>query len=415
MDVDGPLELKPLHPFQSEIGARIQAFLRKTEPGRALLSLPTGSGKTRVVVQAVVESIRHGEFGGAVVWVAQSDELCGQAVQSWAQIWRVFGPDRRLRVSRLWGQTNNRVVEAEAPHVVVCTYQSLVTRLATPAYKWLQSASCIIIDEAHGSIAPSYTEILEAFGLTARHTARPLIGLTATPFRSAADPAETRWLVNRYGQQRFDHGVIPGDDPYSALQEMGVLARVDQEVLPGSELTLTESELDELVQFNRLPASAESRLGEMMPRNRRIVQSIKALPHDWPVLLFATSVDQANLMAALLSVEGISCKAISGATDHGARRHYIEEFRRGRIRVLSNYNVLATGFDAPSLRALYIARPVYSPVLYQQMLGRGLRGPLNGGKDRCLVVNVEDNIAQFGEQLAFRHFEYLWRPGAASP
>ena len=65
---------------------------------------------------------------------------------------------------------------------------------------------------------------------------------------------------------------------------------------------------------------------------------------------------------------------------------------------------------APSLRALYIARPVFSPVLYQQMLGRGLRGPLNGGKERCLVVNVEDNIAQFGEQLAFRHFEYLWRP-----
>jgi len=48
-------------------------------------------------------------------------------------------------------------------------------------------------------------------------------------------------------------------------------------------------------------------------------------------------------------------------------------------------------------------------VLYQQMLGRGLRGPLNGGKERCLVVNVEDNIAQFGEQLAFRHFEYLWK------
>jgi hypothetical protein len=37
-----------------------------------------------------------------------------------------------------------------------------------------------------------------------------------------------------------------------------------------------------------------------------------------------------------------------------------------------------------------------------------LRGPLNGGKEKCLIVNVADNINTYGEQLAFRHFEYLW-------
>ncbi|MFC6519810.1 DEAD/DEAH box helicase [Undibacterium arcticum] len=409
LDVDGPIELKPLHEFQKSIGRRIQDFIQKSTPERGLLSLPTGSGKTRVVVQAIVESMERGEFDGSVVWVAQSDELCEQAVQSWAQVWRAFGPRRRLRISRLWGQTNNRVVEAIAPHIVIATYQSLASRLRSPSYAWLLDATCIIIDEAHGSIALSYTDILDSFGLTARNTARPLIGLTATPFRSAADPAETQWLVNRYGKQRFDHDVISGDDPYPVLQGMGVLARVDQQVLEGGDLTLTEAELAELIQFKRIPASAESRLGQSEPRNTRLIESIKTLPSDWPVLLFATSVEHAHLMAALLSMEGVSAKAISGATDPGARRHYIEEFRQGRIRVLSNYNVLSTGFDAPSLRALYIARPVFSPVLYQQMLGRGLRGPLNGGKERCLVVNVQDNIAQFGEQLAFRHFEYLWK------
>ena len=79
------------------------------------------------------------------------------------------------------------------------------------------------------------------------------------------------------------------------------------------------------------------------------------------------------------------------------------------MRALTNYGVLTTGFDAPAVRALYITRPVFSKVLYQQMIGRGLRGPLNGGKERCLIVNVEDNFAQYGEQLAFRHFEPLWK------
>jgi hypothetical protein len=37
-----------------------------------------------------------------------------------------------------------------------------------------------------------------------------------------------------------------------------------------------------------------------------------------------------------------------------------------------------------------------------------LRGPKNGGSEEVLIVNVNDNIDQFGEKLAFNHFEYLW-------
>jgi hypothetical protein len=33
---------------------------------------------------------------------------------------------------------------------------------------------------------------------------------------------------------------------------------------------------------------------------------------------------------------------------------------------------------------------------------------LNGGKDEVLVVNVDDNLTNFGEDFAFRHFEHLW-------
>jgi superfamily II DNA or RNA helicase len=55
-----------------------------------------------------------------------------------------------------------------------------------------------------------------------------------------------------------------------------------------------------------------------------------------------------------------------------------------------------------------VGRPTFSPNAYQQMVGRGLRGPLNGGKAECLVINVADNILQFGGQLAFHHFDYLF-------
>ena len=42
------------------------------------------------------------------------------------------------------------------------------------------------------------------------------------------------------------------------------------------------------------------------------------------------------------------------------------------------------------------------------MVGRGLRGPRNGGKPECLVVNVDDTFEQFGDRLAFQEFDYLW-------
>ena len=113
-------------------------------------------------------------------------------------------------------------------------------------------------------------------------------------------------------------------------------------------------------------------------------------------------------MAGLLSVRGIPSRAISAKTKKGARHHYIEQFRAGEIRVLTNFGVLTEGFDAPAVRAVYVARPTYSPNVYQQMIGRGLRGPLNGGKEVCLIVNVADNMAQFGEALAFHEYEYLW-------
>src|SRR5436190_1830450 len=140
---------------------------------------------------------------------------------------------------------------------------------------------------------------------------------------------------------------------------------------------------------------------------KTLVGSIAAMDDSWPILLFATSVSHAQLMAALLSFNGVVAKAISGSTDPGARRHYISEFKAGRIRVLTNYGVLTTGFDAPAVRALVVARPTFSPNLYQQMIGRGLRGPLNGGKDECLIINVEDNVRRFEGELAFRDFEYL--------
>ena len=83
--VDGPTRLPPLHWFQQVIVDRVrEMLLGGSDRRRGMLSLPTGAGKTRVAVEAIISAMCSG-FAGGVLWVADRDELCEQAVEAWRQ------------------------------------------------------------------------------------------------------------------------------------------------------------------------------------------------------------------------------------------------------------------------------------------------------------------------------------------
>ena len=409
LEVPGRAKLPPLHEFQKVSGAEIRRLLRGEGGLRGLLSLPTGAGKTRVAVQALTEAMAAGELAGPILWVAQSEELCEQAVQSWAEVWRAVGPDEGLRISRLWAHHTAAPRDDDGFQVVVATIQKLGTSLlASPQFKWLRDCQAVIIDEAHGSTATGYTELLRQLEMSHGKERVPLIGLSATPFRGISD-TETEQLVNRYNRRRLDKAAFADEVSIKLLQRMGILAEVEHHILEGSEnVPLTKAELAEIEKMRRLPASVLARITGDIDRTNRLVERIMQMDPEWPILVFATSLDHSQTLAALLERQGRSAASISGETPTSARRHYVREFKAGRLRTLTNYGVFTQGFDAPSIRALFIARPTYSPNLYQQMVGRGLRGPLNGGKEKCLVVDVADNLTNYGGQLAFREFEHLW-------
>ncbi|MER7677694.1 DEAD/DEAH box helicase [Streptomyces sp. NPDC096934] len=405
--VEGPRDFPRLHDYQEDLVRNISTMLDRLAPQRGMLSLPTGAGKTRVTAEAVIRWVKRvGDLKGPLLWIAQTEELCEQAVQSWKFVWSKVGAERPLTISRLWstGEVGNVV---DHPHLVVATDAKLERCLATDQYAWLRQAALVIVDEAHTAISKRYTEILSLLGLTQYETGRHLLGLTATPFRNTNEE-ETRRLVSRFGDRRLDQGVFPSGDPYRDLQDWGMLAQVEHRTLEGGRIELTRDEKTHADRMAVLSRSAEQRLADDHARSRRIVDSVTELPDDWPTLLFATSVDHAKYLAAMLNDRGVPSAAVDSTTSTQDRRNRIESFRNGRIRVLTNYGVLTQGFDAPATRVVVVARPVYSTNVYQQMIGRGLRGPLNGGKESCLILNVSDNIANFDTHLAFTQFEHLW-------
>jgi superfamily II DNA or RNA helicase/DNA-binding transcriptional MerR regulator len=407
--VSGPTAFPRLHDYQERLAQKAVELLTKYDAPRAMLCLPTGAGKTRVAAEAVIRVIKERGLGGRpVLWIAQSEELCEQAVQSWSFVWSKVGPSEQLVINRLWS-TREAAPSEGTTQLVVATDAKLDVCLNTPEYAWLRNPAIVIIDEAHASITPRYTRLLTSMNLTFRETSRPLLGLTATPYRGFNE-AETNRLVDRFGGNRLDDGIFASEDPYAELQELGVLARVDHRQLKGSTLALSDEDLRQATAFEgaRLPASVEEKLGRDNERNQMLIREIQALPGDSPILLFATSVNHAKLMAARLNDLHIRSAAIDSSTPDADRRTLIEKFRRKKIRVLTNYGVLAQGFDAPATEVVIVSRPTYSPNVYQQMIGRGLRGPKNGGKETCLILDVADNIINYDRQLAFTQFEYLW-------
>ncbi len=413
--ISGPIELPPLHDFQDEVLEGIRALVASgTTRRRAVVSLPTGGGKTRVTVEASVLLVLKPEGDRrSVVWVAQTDELCEQAVQSFRQVWLNLGAQKTdLRIIRLWGGNPNPAIqEQDKPVVVVANIQTLNSRMGTEGLAWLQEPGLVVVDECHHAIAPIYTNLLRWLDAeaprpgTPEKNEPPIIGLSATPFRT--DDDESQRLA-----KRFDERWFPTDQKqlHSRLRARGVLSEIDYDALQSGSRLLEEhmerlsqlSEPWEGLDFENILEAINQQLAGDSQRNQRLVERIQQAD-ERSILFFANSVRHAKEISARLNLAGLSAAAISGSTPTVARRYFLERFQRGEIRVLCNHSVLTTGFDAPKTDMVLIARQVFSPVRYMQMVGRGLRGEKNGGTARCRLVTVVDNLGRFQDKHPY-HF-----------
>lgn len=412
--ISGPIHLPPLHDFQNEVVGGITRLLDSGKPRkRAVVSLPTGGGKTRVTVEACVLLVLKPETDRrSVLWIAQTDELCEQAVQAFRQVWLNRGAENTdLRISRLWGSNPSPAPPGPGkPVVVVASIQTLNARMGNPSLEWLNRPGIVVVDECHHAITTSYTSLLRWLDAEAtRGNQEPkdepaILGLSATPFRTDED--ESVRLAKRFDGIWFPHDQASLHD---RLLKMGALAHAERVPLPSTaallpqEMEFLESENEwEGLKFDQFVEALNQRLAEDQKRNRLIIETIQKSAEK-SILLFANSVSHAEELAARLHLAGIPAAAISGTTPRSARRWFLDRFQHGEIRVLCNHSVLTTGFDAPKTDLVFISRQVFSPVRYMQMVGRGLRGELNGGTTKCRIVTVLDNLGRFGNRHPYHY------------
>lgn len=387
----------------------VQRMLNES-PHRVLLHMPTGSGKTRTAMNVICEKLNRTE-PTLVVWLAYSEELCQQAVDEFATAWGHLG-DRPLPVHRFWGQHDVALEDLRDGLLV-----SGLGKMYSSAKKDTDfittigdRTSLVVIDEGHQAIAETYSLVLGV--LVQKQEGTALLGLSATPGRTWDEPDKDAELSAFFARRKVGLEVAGFDNPVDYLIAEGYLAKPNFEQIM-SNTELSTNELRKVADAFEIPMSVLEILEKDEQRNLSIVEKVEDLARKHSrIILFATTVSHAGLIAAVLRARGLDASSVTANTNHATRSRIVQKFRSGGLdpQVICNYGVLTAGFDVPQTSAVVIARPTKSLVLFSQMLGRAIRGPLAGGHAEADVVTVVDlHLPGFRDlSEAFLNWEDVW-------
>lgn len=424
-----------LKEFQVELKEKMKEILScEQDKTRCIVTLPTGCGKTRTAVEAFIEWMqpRFSE-GKYLIWIAQSEELCDQAAECIKELWSQKEFTERLILIRYYKGSDlsmKHLEDEEYPNggVVVASINQLYKRLEKkdPAiYYILQNTGAVIIDEAHKAVTSMYERLFNEAEKVCGPDLFPVCGLTATPGRNDNGENDTRKLVNLFEVTLIKPSLendpeYDPDNPLEYFKKRKYLARATLEIIKSNKsFKCDEKQLRELLEAREkndglyeLDDKRNRKLLRQLAidkdRNLLIIKRLLDLPETSSTLVYTCTVEHAKYLASIMNMLGRRSRAVSSDTPTTERRRIIRDFRNQKIQFIFNYGVLTTGFDAPKTDTIVLCRPILSDILYEQIVGRGMRGPEFGGTERCLIIDFEDNIENLGLPLAYRRFEHYW-------
>ena len=412
----------------ASIRAALEQIIRQranNERPRVLLSLATGAGKTRIAA-ALLRRIFDAGFMGKALFVCDRTELRDNGIGDFQKL---FGNDA-AEVGTHNAQKNARVI--------VATYQTLdhssnkeeatfFDRHYPPGY-----FDVIIIDECHRSAWGEWHVFLE------KNSNAIQVGLTATPrqlrITESRLPEETRSEIDRdhrflsdnfkyFGEPAYEYSYAQGREDgylapvqietYDLFHDQQQIAErihgVKRDDVRGHQLTnaLTGARvLPEDVPEKNSPSAIEQRLimpERVLAMSRHLFDCLIATGKGDPVqktIIFCASDNHADLVANALNnlyakwsktnkqkrVRTFAFKCMSSVNGQAL----IPDFR-GRQRshiIATTKDLLSTGVNVPCVKNIVFFRYIQSPILFHQMIGRGMR------------------IDEENDKLMFRIFDY---------
>ena len=218
----------------------------------------------------------------------------------------------------------------------------------------------IIFDEAHHAKAKTWTRIIDKFSDV------PMVGLTATPNRLDGKPlgyifdkivqgVSNDWLIKNEYLSTYDYYAPP-------VLDMQFKTRGADYDLDAFTAELLKSKI-----YGNIKKYIN-------PQRKTIIYC--------PSIKFSQALSQK-----------IGATHFDGSTPKKERERIVQDFKEGKIRILSNVDLIGEGFDVPDCDTVILLRPTMSLSLYIQQSTRCLR-PMENKK--AIIYDLVGNVYRHG-------------------
>lgn len=371
-------ETRELRPYQQDA---MRAMDRALELGkrRFLIELPTGTGKTDLICQYIKRLMQAGH-AERVLFLVDREQLAKQALEA---ITDLLG-----QYSHYWLKPG--VVKTEQ-QITVCLLQTMIGRYNEYTSGYFD---VVVADESHRSIYGAWQTALTHFD--AIH-----IGLTATPasyierntfsfYQCKDNTPDFSYPI----QDAFNNGyLVPYRFAEGITEIIAEGADVDEEHYDPAEFERkwTNENTNRLMmeEFDRL---AWQNYQELAPGQKT---------GPGKAVVFAITKHHAARLAQYLNElhpehNGRYAEVIT--SDIQNADELIRKFKREDYPMVAvSVGMLDTGFDCREILHLVMCRRVRSPILYQQMRGRGTRTAPHIGKEKFVIYDFFHNHQYFND------------------
>lgn len=359
-----------LRPYQQKL--KDEVFIEWRTHYNVMLQLPTGTGKTVLFTSIINDLVKVKD--SKIVILAHRKELIDQISEHLSR----YDIKHGIITS---GRKRDLDMSVQVASVQTLTHEKNIEILDELKPKF------IIIDEAHHSLADSYTK----FWKHCKNCWK--LGVTATPYR----------LNNKTFMTHFDEMV-------ESLQieefiSQGYLAEYDYLVdNPFSDLSKTIKAIKEKSSTGDYKTATLLKELNVAQHIQRLIVCYEQYVKGKKGIVYAINKEHAHNICDAYKGVGIEAVYIDSDTPKRERSEIVDNFKSGKIQVMVNVDIFSEGFDCPDVEFIQLARPTWSLAKFLQQVGRGMR-PCEG-KSRTVILDNSRMFVKFG--LPSKERKWIW-------
>ena len=370
-------EMRKVRPYQKEA---VQVMDKTIESGRRkmLIIMATGTGKTLTIAIQIKRLFEAGLIE-RVLFLVDRIELGKQAQETFNDYLRDY-PSELLYGGRVKKESS----------IIVATLPTIYSQLNnfTSGYFDL-----VISDEAHRSIYSVYNAVLTHFDAIR-------IGLTATPSmfidRNTYRLFDCWNILEEKGMPTYLYGIRRGiREGYIAGYE---IIKIDTKTrLEGITFEGEDYNPEDLERKINVPAA-----NKLVATTYRQEEEQRQSTRQRKAIVYAVTQRHAAQLAYYFNqvypeFKGRYAEVITSNVPDVDRA--IKRFKQEEMPYLAvSVGMLDTGFDCPEAENIVMVRPTKSPILYQQMRGRGSRLCPRIGKTSFRIYDFVKNAETFNDE-----------------